>query len=95
MIGALTPGLIQAAESFLEPRLAGADVASIYLTRYPEGDDAGSLVWLGVLALSILAIGGMWLARGLGVPAAVWLLLAALYLPPALVNAELRLGATH
>ena len=57
------------------------------------GDDAGSLVWLGVLALSILAIGGMWLARGLGVPAAVWLLLAALYLPPALVNAELRLGA--
>jgi serine/threonine protein kinase len=37
VIAALMPALIQEAESFLEPRLEGADVAGMYLARYPEG----------------------------------------------------------
>jgi hypothetical protein len=39
MIVGLTPCLIQEAEDFLEPRLEGADVASMFLTRYPEGPE--------------------------------------------------------
>jgi hypothetical protein len=39
VIAALTPGLIQEAENFLEPYLQGADVASMYLARYPQGTE--------------------------------------------------------
>jgi hypothetical protein len=56
------------------------------------GAGAG-VVWAGVLLVTLLAAAGAWLARGRGVPAAVWLLLAGLFLPAAFVNGELRLGA--
>jgi len=37
VIAALMPALVHEAEVFLEPRVTGADVAGLYLARYPEG----------------------------------------------------------
>jgi 4-amino-4-deoxy-L-arabinose transferase-like glycosyltransferase len=71
----------------------GAAWASFSLRTMSLGGGAGGVVWAGVLALTLLAAAGAWLARGRGVPPAFWLLLAALLLPGALVNGELRLGA--
>jgi 4-amino-4-deoxy-L-arabinose transferase-like glycosyltransferase len=74
--------------------LAGGPAwASFSLQTMSLGGDAGGLVWAGVLAVTLLATAGAWLARGRRVPAAFWLLLAALLVPPALINGELRLGA--
>ena len=47
----------------------------------------------GVLAVTLLALAGARAARGRGAPRTVWLMLAALFVPVALVNGELRLGA--
>jgi 4-amino-4-deoxy-L-arabinose transferase-like glycosyltransferase len=58
-----------------------------------DADALRVLMWAGVLAGWALAAAGMWTARGRWVPAGFWLLLAVLFVPIALVNSELRLGA--
>jgi uncharacterized membrane protein YkoI len=73
--------------------LTGPAWAAFSLRTMSLGGAMGVAVWLGVLLASALAVAGMWAARGRGVPAAFWLLLALLFLPAALVNGELRLGA--
>jgi 4-amino-4-deoxy-L-arabinose transferase-like glycosyltransferase len=71
----------------------GAGWAAFSLRTMSLGGGAGGVVWAGVLAVTLLALAGAWRTRGNGVPAALWLLLAALLVPGALVNGELRLGA--
>jgi hypothetical protein len=74
--------------------LAGGPAwAAFSLRTMSLGGGAGEVVWAGVLAMTLLAAAGAWLTRARRAPAALWLLLAALLLPVALVNGELRLGA--
>ncbi|HMF16107.1 MAG TPA: tubulin-like doman-containing protein [Gemmataceae bacterium] len=42
VIRTLAPALLQEAESFLEPRLQGANVAELLLARYPDDDEGHS-----------------------------------------------------
>jgi 4-amino-4-deoxy-L-arabinose transferase-like glycosyltransferase len=71
----------------------GPGWAAFSLRTMSLGGGAGGVVWAGVLAVTLLALAGAWRTRGKGVPGALWLLLAALLVPGALVNGELRLGA--
>ena len=73
--------------------LTGPAWAALSLRTMSLGDGLAILEWIGVLAGSALAVAGMWAARGRGVPLGFWLLLATLFVPVALVNGELRLGA--
>ena len=71
----------------------GASWAAFSLSTISLGADGGAVVWAGVLALTALGLAGAWLARRERVPWAFWGLLAALFVPGALINGELRLGA--
>ena len=73
--------------------LTGPGWAAWSLHTMSLGADAGRLVWLGVLATTLLAAAGAWLGRRSVQARLLWPLLAALWLPAALVNGELRLGA--
>ena len=73
--------------------LTGAAWAAFSLRTMSLGDDAAALVWLGVLATTLLAAAGLWLGRASTSARLLWAVLAALWLPAALVNGELRLGA--
>jgi 4-amino-4-deoxy-L-arabinose transferase-like glycosyltransferase len=70
---------------------AGPAWAAWSLHTMSLGARAGTVVWLGILATTMLAAAGALLARGRAWP--LWLLLAALLIPAMLVNGELRLGA--
>jgi 4-amino-4-deoxy-L-arabinose transferase-like glycosyltransferase len=71
----------------------GPGWASFSLRTMSLGGAGGLVVWGGVLVLTLLAAAGAWLTRGRDVPGGVWLLAAALLVPAALINGELRLGA--
>ena len=73
--------------------LTGPAWAGFSLHTMSLGEDSGALIWAGVLAVTLLAAAGARAARGRGAPRAIWLLLAGLFVPVALVNGELRLGA--
>ena len=55
--------------------------------------DAGGAVWLGLLAITLLGAAGLWLGRRSRPARWLWLVWAVLFVPAALVNGELRLGA--
>src|SRR5439155_886219 len=73
--------------------LTGPAWAAFSLRTMSLGKAGAALVWAGVLAVTLLALAGARAARGRGAPRTVWLMLAALFVPVALVNGELRLGA--
>ena len=73
--------------------LTGPAWAAFSLRTMSLGDDAGRLVWFGVLATTLLAAAGAWLGRRSASARLLWPVLVALWLPAALVNGELRLGA--
>ena len=73
--------------------LTGPAWAAFSLRTMSLGRAGAALVWAGVLAVTLLALAGARAARGRGAPRTVWLMLAALFVPVALVNGELRLGA--
>jgi hypothetical protein len=87
------PAKVAAADSARLLGLTGPAWAALSLRTMSLDDGPAIVVWVGVLAGTALAVAGMWAARDRGVPAGVWLLLAALFVPVALVNGELRLGA--
>jgi len=87
------PAEVAAADTARLLGLTGPGWAAFSLRTMSLGGAAGALVWAGVLACSALALAGMWRARRDGVPLGLWLLLGALFVPVALVNGELRLGA--
>ena len=73
--------------------LTGPAWAALSLRTMSLADGMRALLWAGVLVGWALAAAGMWTARRRGVPAGFWLLLAVVFVPIALVNSELRLGA--
>jgi 4-amino-4-deoxy-L-arabinose transferase-like glycosyltransferase len=73
--------------------LTGPAWAALSLRTMSLADGMRAPLWAGVLVGWALAAGGMWTARRRDVPAGLWLLLAVLFVPIALVNSELRLAA--
>src|SRR4051794_28365748 len=87
------PLRVVAADSARLLGLTGPGWAAFSLHTMSLGRGMAFAVWLGVLLSTALTAAGMVAARGRGVPAGLWLLLAALFVPAALVNGELRLAA--